>query len=141
MGMKGHGKNEADIENLVGKLNALLKEQEAEVDRTKVTLTKNAANKFLEVLREEGKEGYGLRFGDTMSGCSGFEYILDFSEKAEDNDEVFESHGIEIHVDKGSLNRLLGSVIDYADGLHGSGFKISNPNARSSCGCGSSHSY
>ena len=95
----------------------------------------------MEILKEEEKQGWGMRFGDRMSGCSGFEYILDYSEKAEADDEIFESHGIPIHINKGSLKRLLGSVIDYVDGLHGSGFKISNPHAKTSCGCGSSHNY
>ncbi len=138
-GMLGHGMNDEAIERLVKRLNALLEEQGA--DANSVTLTKRAAQKFIDILKEEGKQGWGLRFGDRMSGCSGFEYILDYSEKAEADDEIFETHGIQMHVNKSSLKRLLGSEIDYVDGLQGSGFKISNPHARTSCGCGSSHNY
>jgi iron-sulfur cluster assembly accessory protein len=140
-GMMGHGKEEEEIDYLVGRLNELLKEQEAEYDPETITLTKRAAEKFKQVLKEDGKEGFALRFGDRLAGCSGFEYILDYSDKASDEDMVFSSNGIEIHVDKASVGRLVGSVIDYVDGLQGAGFKISNPNAKSSCGCGTSHGY
>jgi iron-sulfur cluster assembly protein len=75
-----------------------------------------------------------------MAGCSGFEYLLDYSEKALPEDEVFEAHGTQIHVNKKMLKRLLGSVIDYVEGLN-PGFKITNPNVKASCGCGSSHGY
>lgn len=138
-GMMGHGMGEEAIEKLVQKLNALLEEPDA--NPTTITITKRAAKKYLDILAEEGKQGWALRFGDRMAGCSGFEYVLDYSEKAAPDDEVFESHGLQIHVNKGSAKRLLGSEIDYVDGLQGSGFKISNPHVRSSCGCGSSHNY
>lgn len=138
-GMMGHGMTEEAIERLVRRLNALL--AEADADPTTITITKRAASKFLQILEEEEKKGWGLRFGDRMAGCNGFEYVLDYSEKSEPDDEIFESHGIQIHVNKSMLKRLLGTEIDYVDGLHGSGFKISNPHARSSCGCGTSHNY
>lgn len=137
-GMLGHGKTQCQIDDLVERLNALLDE---ELDYSKINLTKKAAKKFLEILAEEGKQGWGMRFGDQVGGCSGFEYILDFSEKASQDDQVFESHGVEIHINKAMVKRLLGSEIDFVEGLHNSGFKISNPNAKSSCGCGKSQGY
>lgn len=137
-GMYSHGKNEAQIEELVQRLNNLLEE---EIDLTTIRITPRGAAKFLEILSEEGKQGWGMRFAEEMAGCNGFEYVLDYSEKAEEDDQVFESNGIEIHVKTATVPRLLGSEIDYVEGLRGSGFKISNPNARSSCGCGSSHNY
>lgn len=137
-GMYSHGKNEAQIEELVRRLNHLLEE---EVDLSNIRITSRAAAKFLEILSEEGKQGWGMRFAEEMAGCNGFEYVLDFSEKAEEDDQVFESNGIEIHVKKAMVPRLLGSEIDYVEGLRGAGFKISNPNVRSACGCGSSHNY
>lgn len=137
-GMMGHGMNNEAIERLLGKLNALLEE---EVDATTITLTERAASKYKQILEDEGKTGYGVRFAEKMAGCNGFEYMLDYSEKADENDLTFLSCGIEIHVEKNMLGRLLGAEIDYIDGLQGSGFKISNPNVRSSCGCGSSHGY
>jgi iron-sulfur cluster assembly accessory protein len=137
-GMKSHGKSEEEITRLLDRLNALLEE---EVDLTTITLTQRAAQKYLSILEADGKQGYALRFGDKPAGCSGFEYILDYSEKALADDDVFTCHGVEIHVNRATLPRLIGSEIDYVDGLMGSGFKISNPNVSSACGCGSSHGY
>jgi iron-sulfur cluster assembly accessory protein len=137
-GMMGHGMNDEAIERLVKRLNALLEE---ETDLTTITLTPRAAKKYLEILAEEGKQGWGIRFAERMAGCSGFEYALDYSEKALDDDETFVSQGIQIHVNKAMVKRLIGSEIDFLDGLQGSGFKITNPNVKASCGCGTSHNY
>ena len=137
-GMMGHGMDDNAINSLVDALNSLLQE---ESDPNTITLTPRAAKKYVEILHEEEKQGWGLRFEDKMAGCSGFEYILDYSEKADEEDETFTSHGIAIHVKKSKAKRLLGSEIDYIDGLQGSGFKVSNPNAKTSCGCGTSHNY
>lgn len=137
-GMYGHGMNDEMIDRLVNRLNALLEEK---VDHTTITITPRAAKKYLEILEEEGKQGWGLRLAERMAGCNGFEYSLDYSEKPSADDTVFESVGIQIHVNKWMIGRLLGSEIDFVDGLQGSGFKISNPNVRSSCGCGTSHGY
>lgn len=137
-GMLSHGKTDAQIDELVDRLNALLDE---EVDTTSVRITPRGASKFLEILSDEGKQGWGMRFSEEMAGCNGFEYVLDFSEKADEDDEVFISNEIEIHIKKAMVPRLIGSEIDYVEGLRGSGFKISNPNVRSSCGCGTSHNY
>ncbi len=137
-GMLGHGMDDAAINRLVDRLNALLEEK---VDNSTISITPRGAKKFLEILAEEGKHGWGLRFADRMAGCNGFEYVLDYSEKAQADDKIFESNGVQIHVNNGSVGRLLGSEIDYVDGLQGAGFKVSNPNVRSSCGCGTSHGY
>lgn len=137
-GMLGHGFSDEQIDALVDKLNAILEEK---VDLNTISLTARAAEKYRQILADEGKEGWGLRFGDKAAGCSGFEYILDYSQKASANDKVFSSQGLEIHVNSLMADRLLGSEIDYVDGLNGSGFKISNPNVKASCGCGKSQSY
>lgn len=137
-GMLSHGFNEDDIEDMVMKLNGILGEK---MNPSTITLTKRAAQKYNQILKEEGKEGWGLRFGDKAAGCSGFEYVLDYSQKAEEEDQIFLSEGVEIHVNRGDVSRLIGSEIDFVDGLNGSGFKISNPNAKGSCGCGKSQSY
>lgn len=136
-GVLKHGKSARDLEELIVKLNACLDEP---MDTTTITLTPKAAAKFIEISASEGKPGCALRFDEQAAGCSGFEYVLDFSLKPEADDLVYASNGVNIHVNKFSLSRLLGCEIDYVDGLQ-SGFKISNPNARSSCGCGSSHGY
>jgi iron-sulfur cluster assembly protein len=137
-GMMGHGMGNEAIDRLEQRLNALLEEK---TDMSKITITAKAASKFLEILKEEGKIGWGMRFAERMAGCNGFEYALDYSEKAQNDDETFESQGIQIHIKKSMVPRLLGSVIDFVDGLRGSGFKITNPNVKSSCGCGTSHNY
>lgn len=137
-GMLGHGYSHEEIEALVERLNEILSQQ---VDLSKISLTKSAADKYKAILAEEGKEGYGLRFGDKAGGCSGFEYILDYSEKPRADDEVFHSYGVDVHVSKNMVSRLIGCEIDYVDGLNGAGFKITNPNAKGSCGCGKSQSY
>lgn len=137
-GVLGHGFSEGDLMDLLGKLNAILAQK---TDLSTIALTPRAADKYREILHEEGKDGWGLRFSDKAGGCSGFEYVLDYSQSPEKEDQVFISEGIEIHVHQNRVERLLGSEIDYVDGLHGAGFKITNPNARGSCGCGKSQSY
>ncbi len=137
-GMLGHGFSEDEIDNLVVRLNSVLKEK---VALDTITLTKRAAEKYKQILSEEGKAGWGLRFGDKAAGCSGFEYVLDYSEKAKPDDQIFASNGVEVHVNRQMVSRLIGSEIDFVDGLNGSGFKVSNPNAKGSCGCGKSQSY
>ncbi len=137
-GMLGHGRADAEIDTLVVSLNEILKE---EVNLQSINLTKRAADKFKEILKEDGKDDWSLRFADKAAGCSGFEYVLDFSKAPKEDDEVFHSHGIDIHVNKGAAERLMGSEIDYVEGLNNAGFKITNPNVKSSCGCGKSQSY
>lgn len=137
-GVAAHGYPPEALETLLKTLNGILEEK---IDPNTITMTQAAAEKFQEFAKEEGQEGVALRFGDSAGGCSGFEYILDYSNQALPNDAIFESHGVQIHIDKESLPRLLGCVIDYADGLHGSGFKISNPNVKKSCRCGNSQAY
>ncbi len=137
-GMLGHGFAEEAIDELVDKLNAILEQDQ---DLSSISITKRAADKYRQILVDDGKANYGLRFGDKAAGCSGFEYVLDYSEKAKPDDRVFVSQGLEIHVNEQMADRLLGSEIDYVDGLNGSGFKISNPNVKGSCGCGKSQSY
>lgn len=137
-GMYGHGMNDPQINGLLEKLNKILEEKQ---DLSTITITERAAKKYLEILSEEGKAGWGMRFGEKAAGCSGFEFFLDFSEKPKEGDQILESRGIQIHVHHKSVERLMGSVIDYVDGLNGAGFKISNPNVKSSCGCGNSYGY
>lgn len=137
-GMLGHGMGNEAIERLLERLNALLDEK---VDNSTITVTPRAAKKYKEILEEEGKQGWGMRFSERMAGCSGFEYSLDYSEKASADDTIFESSGIQVHIHRAMVPKLLGSVIDFVDGLRGSGFKITNPNVKSSCGCGTSHNY
>ncbi len=138
VGMLGHGMGEEMIVQMVKNLNNILEEK---TDRTTITLTPKAAKKYLQILDEENKHGWGVRFTEKMAGCNGFEYVLDYSEKALPNDRIFISQEIEIHVDHTLVDRLIGSEIDYIEGLQNAGFKVTNPNVRSACGCGTSHGY
>jgi iron-sulfur cluster assembly accessory protein len=87
--------------------------------------------------KEVESMGKGLRVYVEAGGCSGMQYGMVFDEKRQD-DLAVELHGVSVVVDPFSANYLRGSVIDYVDSLTGGGFKISNPNAHQSCGCGKS---
>lgn len=138
-GMLGHGMAESEIERLVAELNQILAE---EINLENISMTKLAAEKFRLFAQQEGfAQSACLRFGDMAGGCGGFQYLLDFCEKPEKDDQTFLSHDVTICVKKNLVGRLMGCEIDYVDGLNGSGFKVSNPNVKSSCGCGHSQNY
>jgi len=113
---------------------------EVNFDEAKINLTDAAAKKVLEIMKEENKQGHGLRFGVMAGGCSGFKYVLDFEEKEAPNDLVLKEKGVKIFVDKEAVAMINGARIDFTSGLQGTGFKIENPNTEKSCGCGSSFS-
>ncbi len=107
-----------------------------------VTLTEPAANKIKELMKQEEGEVKGLRFSLSPGGCSGFQYGLDFdTEGPKDSDNVSESFGVKVFVEKAFKQFVFGTVVDYVEGLHDAGFKIENPNSKSSCGCGHSDSF
>jgi iron-sulfur cluster insertion protein len=107
---------------------------------TQITLTEKAVTKVKEIREAEGLGEQGLRVRVIGGGCSGFSYDLFFEDEVSDVDQTFESHGIKLYVDMMSFQYLEGVEIDYVEGLHGAGFKFLNPNAKSTCGCGSSFS-
>ncbi len=102
-------------------------------------LTDRAVSKVKELLAAESKDGYGLRVAIQGGGCSGFQYGLTFENTERDNDNVMELGGLKVYVDAMSGMYLDGVQIDYIETLEGSGFKIENPNATGTCGCG--HSF
>jgi iron-sulfur cluster assembly accessory protein len=103
-----------------------------------VSLTESAADHVRTLLaREKETSGKALRVFVENGGCSGMQYSMVFDEKRAD-DVSAEFHGVSVLVDPFSANYLRGTVLDYKDELNGGGFKISNPNARQSCGCGKS---
>lgn len=145
MGFKGHGMTDEQISDAVIKLNEIIKkdnsdnnEVEEEFDFSKATLnvTDKAADKIKELIQQEKMQG--LRISVTPGGCSGFKYGMELDDKSTDNDVVVEEKGIKIFIDKESIKKLNGSNVDFVDGLQGAGFKISNPVASSTCGCGDS---
>ena len=103
-----------------------------------VTLTEKAASKVKEFMQADNKEKWGLRLLVTPGGCAGYEYGMDFEEKSGNDDIVLEQHGLKVFVDKESASLIAGTEIDFVEGLHQTGFKITNPNAKSMCSCGNS---
>ena len=104
-----------------------------------ISLTEAAADRVRAFLANRGK-GIGVRLGVKTSGCSGMAYVIEFVDELEENDEVFEDHGVKLVVDRKSLVYLDGTEVDYGkEGLN-EGFKFNNPNAKAACGCGESFS-
>ena len=105
-----------------------------------ITVTDGAASKVVALMAEENKTSGGLRVFVQGGGCSGFQYGLMIEEGEGDTsaDRVFESNGVRLYVDPISLRYLGGAQVDFVDNLTGGGFTIRNPNAKSTCGCGSS---
>lgn len=102
--------------------------------------TDSAANKVKELIEEEGNPSLKLRVFVTGGGCSGFQYGFTFDEEVNDDDTTLEKAGVTLLIDPMSYQYLVGAEIDYTEGLEGSQFVIRNPNATSTCGCGSSFS-
>ena len=105
-----------------------------------ITLTETATSKVGELIKAEGEEGLALRVAVRPGGCSGFSYVLDLTESQKETDELFDQNGIKIICDPKSMLYLNGTTIDFRDEIMGRGFVFSNPNANTSCGCGSSFS-
>lgn len=102
-----------------------------------ITLTETAADRVRTFLNNRGK-GIGLRLGVKTSGCSGLAYVLEFVDVLNEDDRVFEQHGVKIIIDEKSLVYLIGTELDYVkEGLN-EGFKYTNPNVKNECGCGES---
>ena len=102
--------------------------------------TDSAANKVKQLIEEEGNTDLKLRVFVCGGGCSGFQYGFTFDEVANDDDTILNKNGVQLLVDPMSFQYLVGAEIDYQEGLQGSQFVIKNPNATTTCGCGSSFS-
>ncbi len=104
-----------------------------------ITVTESASSKIKDLLAEENKADSGLRVFVQGGGCSGFQYGLMIEEAGGGvGDQTYESNGIRLFVDPVSLSYLKGAEVDFVDTITGGGFTIKNPNATSTCGCGSS---
>jgi iron-sulfur cluster insertion protein len=103
-----------------------------------LNFTDSAASKVKNLIDEEGNPGLKLRVFVTGGGCSGFQYGFTFDEATNEDDTVLEKNGVTLLVDPMSYQYLVGAEIDYQEGLDGAQFVIKNPNATSTCGCGSS---
>ena len=103
-----------------------------------VTLTDKAANKVKLLLEKESKQDYGLRVGVVAGGCSSYTYDIGLEKAPKENDIVIEEKGVKIFINPESIAFMKGSTVDYLDTLTNAGFKINNPNVKTSCGCGHS---
>jgi len=103
-----------------------------------VNLTEAAASKVRDLIERDNREGFGLRVKVVGGGCSGLQYQLMFDDQVGDLDQTDECHGVRVFVDSKSAVYLVGTTVDYVDELDRSGFKIENPNASNTCGCGES---
>lgn len=105
-----------------------------------IILTQGAVNQLRTILTEQNIPiQYGLRVGVKGGGCSGFSYVMGFDEPKE-GDDIFEINGIKVFMQKSHAIYLLGMEIDFVEGLNNRGFSFTNPNAKESCGCGTSFS-
>ena len=110
------------------------------IEGATVGFTESAANKVKVLVKEENNPNLKLRVSVSGGGCSGFQYGFAFDENVSDDDTVVEVNGATMLVDVTSMQYLNGSEVDYLEGLEGARFVVNNPNAKSTCGCGSSFS-
>ena len=105
-----------------------------------ISISEAAADHVEQFRMAEGKPNAHLRVGVKGGGCSGLTYILELTDSPLPDDKVIEGHGVELYVDKKSYIFLAGTTLDYSGGLNGKGFVFNNPNAKTTCGCGTSFS-
>ena len=131
----GQSSSSSDNSSTSGNGDSFIPSEEAPifVTASAITAIKNA-------IKEEGQEGDSLRVSVVGGGCSGYQYNLDFDKEERMGDLSLDFGGVSILIDPVSAGYLKGTVIDYVTGLQGQGFKFNNPNAKRTCGCGSSFS-
>ena len=105
-----------------------------------ISITKEAAEHSRHFAEQAGKPDSNLRVGVKGGGCSGLTYILDLVDEPIEGDKTIEEHGIKLFVDRKSYVFLAGTSLEYSGGLNGKGFVFNNPNAKTTCGCGTSFS-
>ena len=115
-------------------------DKQNKISLDKITLTNNAAKRVNAILVGEKKEGYSLRISVTGGGCSGMSYNLTFDNKKQEFDKIYESKGVKILCDVKSWLYVKGTEIDFSNDMLSGGFKLNNPNANRTCGCGTSFS-
>lgn len=103
-----------------------------------IFITEKAAVQVAKLAGADGKPGAALRVAVQGGGCSGLTYKLSYEYDERDGDKAYEQHGVKLLIDKKSVIYLVGTELDFSDGLNGKGFTFSNPNATKTCGCGTS---
>ncbi len=136
-GALSHGMDKEEFNLMLNEINEIIKNPKPIIISNKFTVTKEASDKISDLLKKEKNQKLAFRIQVVPGGCSGFQYVMGFSEQLPD-DKLILADKVKVIVDPDSWNYLKGSTVDFIDSLESSGFKISNPNKKSSCGCGSS---
>ena len=105
-----------------------------------ISISEGAAEHVRDFAAQAGSVDASLRVGVKGGGCSGLTYVLDIVEEPNEGDKVIEGHGLKLFIDRKSYVFLAGTVLEYSGGLNGKGFVFNNPNAKTTCGCGTSFS-
>ncbi len=105
-----------------------------------ITINDSAKNRLLNLLEQDSEKKQFVRVGVESGGCSGLSYKLSFDDKKNNEDEIIQNNGITLLVNKKSFLYLVGTTLEFSDGLNGKGFVFNNPNASRTCGCGESFS-
>ena len=121
-------------------MSTVAQDLELDVPPAALVFTESAARKVGSLIESEGNPNLKLRVFVQGGGCSGFQYGFTFDEETNEDDTVMQKNGVSLLIDAMSYQYLIGAEIDYKDGLEGAQFVIKNPNATSTCGCGSSFS-
>ena len=137
-GLAGHGFTQEKIDSIMKELNQSAEQSGEVVEGKIITITQKAAEKLKEILVEDGKPTAGLRVQVVPGGCEGNQYALEVDDKSQPKDTVVEEFGVKVFIDEESMPLIRGSKIDFVDAMQGGGFRISNVNAKSTCGCGQS---
>jgi iron-sulfur cluster assembly protein len=132
------GESRLRMDNLNSKDRSDMPDQQTPVTDSIITVTPEAVREVKRLLEKEEQTDMFLRLGVEAGGCSGMSYSMTFDHEAKDLDREFEFEGLKVRVDLKALMHLRGTTLDYQGGLMGGGFKFTNPNAKRSCGCGSS---
>ena len=103
-----------------------------------ISISEEAAEHVRDFAQVEGKPNANVRVGVKGGGCSGLTYVLDLVDEPGEDDKVLEEHGLKLFVDRKSYIFLAGTILEYSGGLNGKGFVFNNPNAKTTCGCGTS---
>ncbi len=103
-----------------------------------VAISEKAAAQLRKIAQAEKLDTTGVRVAVQGGGCSGLTYKLAMETKEREGDKIYEQHGVKVYIDKKSVIYLVGTELDFSDGLNGKGFTFSNPNAKKTCGCGTS---
>lgn len=144
-GSLGHGMPKKEFEKMMRELNELANKEDEktniDVSKLSIEITDATINKAKELAKKENLKNTALRIMVVGGGCSGYSYDLSFVEnKPRKNDKIITKNNFNVLIDPESLEIMDGSIIDFVDNLKGSGFKITNPSAHSTCGCGKSFS-